>query len=121
MAVAKAAEEARRRRDLAALLITNGEVVLDHFAGLDSEAASVLLRAIETAIAQFDQNAGVGIGRADDANVVFTVRPGIIGRTVTVELAEGKLTGPDMRIAITSTDSTGVRGGVGDAVDRSTA
>ncbi|MEW2352991.1 DUF2397 family protein [Spirillospora sp. NPDC029432] len=104
-----AAAEAQRRRRLARLLITDGEVGLDHFAGLDSEAAEVLFRAIETALAQFDPVTGRGTGHADGASVLVEVRPGENGRTVSVDLAEGRLTGPDLRISITAAESAPAR------------
>ncbi|MGV9380027.1 DUF2397 family protein [Nonomuraea sp. NPDC003707] len=104
-AVAEASVEAARRRRLAARLITNGEVGLDHFAGLDSETAVVLFRAIETALAQFDPKSGCGIAPADSANVLVEVRPGVLGRTVTVDLAEGRLTGPDLRVRVIAIQS----------------
>ncbi|MFE0154695.1 DUF2397 family protein [Nonomuraea sp. NPDC059007] len=104
-AVTEAAAEATRRRRLAAFLVTDGEVGLDHFAGLESETAAVLLRAIEIALAQFNPREGRGVVPVDGANVLVEVRPGVAGRTVTIELAEGRLTGPDLRVRVTSIDS----------------
>jgi uncharacterized protein (TIGR02677 family) len=107
-AAAAAAHQARRRQRLADLLITGGEVGLEHFTGLEPEPAEVLFRAIETALAQFDSAAGTGVAHADGANVLVEVRPGVLGRRVSVELAEGRLTGPDLRISIVPADSGAV-------------
>lgn len=112
-ALAEAAAEAARRRRFAALLATDGEVALDHFTGLESEAATILFRAIEVALGQFDLGTGRGRAHADGAAVWVEVRPGVSGRTVSVPLAEGRLTGPDVRVRITPTeavaDTTGAK------------
>jgi uncharacterized protein (TIGR02677 family) len=105
-----AAAEARRRRRLADLLVTEGEVGLDHFTGLESEPAEVLFRAIETALASFDPVTGCGVAHADGANVLVEVRPGIAGRTISVELADGRLTGPDLRVSVITADSDAAAG-----------
>jgi uncharacterized protein (TIGR02677 family) len=108
-ALATAIAEATRRRRFAALLVTDGEVGLEHFAGLEPDAAAVLLQAIEVALGQFDPVAGVGQGQADGASVTVRVRPGELDRTVTVTLAEGVLTGPDLRIWVTATENNAAR------------
>jgi uncharacterized protein (TIGR02677 family) len=109
-AVAEAAAESQRRRILARQLITDGEVGLDHFSGLGSEAANILLRAVETALAQYDTDSQRGISRADGADVLVVVRPGPLRRRVTVELAEGTLSGPDLRLSITASEPTSAEG-----------
>jgi hypothetical protein len=76
-------------------------VGLEHFTGLETEAAVILLRAVESALAQFDYSAGYGQARAEGANVIVEVRRGDQGRTVRVELAEGRLTAPDLRVRVT--------------------
>jgi uncharacterized protein (TIGR02677 family) len=103
-ALAQAAAEADRNRQLARLLVTSAEVGLEHFTGLETEAAVILFRAIESALAQFDHSAGYGQARAEGANVIVEVRRGDRGRTVRVELAEGRLTAPDLRVRVTEAD-----------------
>lgn len=103
-----AAAEALRRSHLANLLITNGEVGLDHFHGLSSEAATVLLGAVEIALAQIMGGADVGVVQADEAGVLVMVRAEITdltGNVSTVEFAEGRLTGPRLRLSISSAKS----------------
>lgn len=104
-ALAEAAAEAARRRRFAALLVTDAEVGLEHFAGLPTDAAVILVCAIEVAYAQADPSTGRGQAEADGAGVVVHVRRGSDpDRTVTVALAEGRLTGPDLRVRVTATD-----------------
>ncbi|MFI0941349.1 DUF2397 family protein [Streptomyces sp. NPDC021020] len=103
-ALAAAREEVLRRRRFAGLLVTPGEVGLDHFAGLPADAVTILLRAVETALQEFDQEAGCGAAVAEGANVVVRVRPGVAGRQVRVALAEGVLTGPDLRICVEASE-----------------
>ncbi|MEU1377407.1 DUF2397 family protein [Streptomyces triculaminicus] len=103
-ALAQAREEAQRRRRFARVLVTPGEVGLEYFAGLASDAAVILLRAVEVALQEFDPAAGVGSAVAEGANVVVWVRPGQAGRKVRVELAEGVLTGPDLRIRVDASE-----------------
>lgn len=100
-ALTAAAAGAAARREYSAALLTSGEVRLDHFAGLEPAAATVLLEAIEVAIDQFDSTTGTGVGHLDAAGLVVTVRPGNRGQTVRVRLADGFLTGPDLLITIT--------------------
>lgn len=69
--------------------MTGTEVGLSHFTWLETEAAIILFRAIESALAQFDHFAGYGQARAEGANVIVEVRHGVQGRTVQVELSEG--------------------------------
>jgi hypothetical protein len=47
---------------------------------------------------------GFGAAVAEGANVVVRVRPGMADRQVRVELAEGVLTGPDLRIRVDATE-----------------
>ncbi|MCM8555419.1 DUF2397 family protein [Streptomyces sp. STCH 565 A] len=101
---AEAHAAAQRRRYLAALLATDGEVGLDHLGQLPFEAALVLLNAIEVALSQYHPQDGIGRATIDEAGLEVTVRPGRSGRTVTVELGEGRLSGPDMRLLVTSRD-----------------
>lgn len=103
-ALAQAAAEADWNRRLARLLVTGAEVGLEHFTGLETEAAVILFRAIESALAQFDHSAGCGQARAESANVIVEVRRGDRGRTVRVDLAEGRLTAPDLRVRVTEAD-----------------
>lgn len=100
-AQAEAQAVARRRRHLTGLLATEGEVGLEHFAGLPSDAAVVLLNAVEVALSQYDSESGRGRAEVDDAGLQVTVRPGCPQTTVTVLLAEGRLSGPDLRISVT--------------------
>ncbi|GAA4259709.1 hypothetical protein GCM10022255_085360 [Dactylosporangium darangshiense] len=102
-AMAEAAAAAARRRRFATLLRTDGEVTLAHFNGLDSAAAAILFAAIEVALEHFDAAAGFGHAQAEGADVVVRVRLGEPGVRVTVALAEGKLTGPDLRVTVTPT------------------
>lgn len=104
-AVAEALMEERRRHRFAQLLATDGEVRLDHFAGLATEPAVILLQAIEVALERFDAKEGRGQAQADRAGVVVRVRPGEPGEVVSVELAEGMLTGPDLRVSVTPVDT----------------
>jgi hypothetical protein len=99
-ALAEAAAEAGKHRRLAALLVTGGWVGLEHFARLETTAAVILLQAIESALAQLDQAAGCGQAYADGSSVLVEVRPGVKGRIARVELAEGRLTAPDLRIRV---------------------
>jgi uncharacterized protein (TIGR02677 family) len=103
-ALAEAAAEAARNRRYAAMLITDREVGLDHFAGLEAGPVFMLVRTIEDALGQFDHAKGYGCARAEDASINVKVSPGIPGRVVTVKFAEGHLTGPDLRILVTSLD-----------------
>jgi len=84
--------------------VTDAEAGLEHFTGLETQAAVILFRAIESALAQFDQSAGWGQARAEGANVIVEVRRGDRGHTVQVELAEGRLTAPDLRVRVTEAD-----------------
>lgn len=93
------------------LLATDGEVGLEHFAGLPSDAAIVLLNAVEVALSQYDPKSGRGRAEVDDAGLQVTVRPERPQTTVTVALAEGRLSGPGLRISVTPLgQSTGVHG-----------
>lgn len=98
---AQAQATAQRRRHFARLLVTDKEVGLEYFAGLASDAALVLLNAIEVALAQYSPEAGCGQADVDEAGLQVTVWPGRPHTTVTVELAEGRLSGPDLRVSVT--------------------
>jgi hypothetical protein len=106
-ALAQAHEEAQLRRRFARVLVTPGEVGLEHFAGLAADALVILLRAIEVARQEFDPVLGSGSAVAEGANVVVRVRPGTAGRQVRVEFAEGVLTGPDLRIRVDASERAG--------------
>jgi Protein of unknown function (DUF2397) len=103
-ALAEAAAEAARNRRYAAMLVTDGEVGLEHFSGLQTAPAVILFQAIESALAQFDVANGFGLARAEGASVMVEVRGGARGRSVRVDLAEGELTGPDLRIRVMPTE-----------------
>lgn len=106
-AFAQATAMAEVRRRLTGLLVTDGEVLLAHFAGLDSAAAAILLAAVEVALARYDPEAGYGEAHAEGASVLVRVRPVSPARRTTVHLAEGDLTGPDLRVTVTATESAG--------------
>ncbi|WP_218005902.1 DUF2397 family protein [Actinomadura hibisca] len=110
-ALAQARAEAERRRRLTALLVTPGEVSLDHFNGLDAEAADALFRAVETALAQINSTTEAGTGRVDGANVLVEVRYGDT-RLTRAALAEGGLTTRDLRICVMSAESAQSRNAV---------
>jgi uncharacterized protein (TIGR02677 family) len=103
-ALAEAAAEAARNRRYTAILATDGEVGLEHFSGLQTAPAVILFQAIESALAQFDVAKGFGLARAEGASVMVEVRGGARGRSVRVDLAEGELTGPDLRIRVIPTE-----------------
>ncbi|MFE4674263.1 DUF2397 family protein [Streptomyces sp. NPDC056723] len=98
---AQAQAAALRRRHLAALLSTDGEVGLDYLAQLPWEAAVLLLNAIEVALSHYRPTDGVGRAAIDEAGLEVSVRPGRPDATITVELAEGRLSGPDLRLSVT--------------------
>ncbi|WP_432590509.1 DUF2397 family protein [Streptomyces sp. HD1123-B1] len=98
---AQAQAAAQRRRRLAALLATDGEVDLQHLAQLPFDAALILLNAVEVALSQYHPQDGMGRATVDEAGLEVTVRPGRPHTTVTVDLAEGRLSGPDLRLSVT--------------------
>ncbi|WP_285612257.1 DUF2397 family protein [Actinokineospora globicatena] len=100
-ALAAAEAETQQRKRLTALLCTPGEVGLEHFAGLAADAAVVLVRAVEVALAQFDPDTGDGRAHVDGASLRVVVRIGVPGRVVRVRLADGVLTAPDIRVRVT--------------------
>ncbi|WP_329243139.1 DUF2397 domain-containing protein [Actinoallomurus sp. NBC_01490] len=106
-AFAEAAALAARRQRIGDRLVTAGEVPLGHFAGLDSEAATILFGAVEIALGQLDPASGIGAAHAEGANVLVSVRVETPSTATTVLLAEGCLTGPDLRIQVSSTDFVG--------------
>lgn len=99
-ALAAAQDELLRRRRNTEILVTDGEVSLDHYAGLESDAAAILLRAIEVAWSAYDPVLGYGEAQAEGATAVVRVHPGAPGARVRVRLAEGVLEGPDIRISV---------------------
>lgn len=104
-ALAEAAAEAAKHRRYAALLVTDGEVGLEHFTGLQTGPAIILFNAIESALSQFDISKGYGLAHVEGASVVVEVRRGAKGRSVRVPLAEGQLTAPDLRVRVTPAES----------------
>ncbi|QIK04716.1 DUF2397 family protein [Streptomyces sp. ID38640] len=118
-ALARAQADALRRRRLLTLLVTDGEVGLQHFAGLPWEAATVLMQAVEVALSQYDPAGGVGRASVDDADLEVTVRPGQPRTTVTIELAEGRLTGPDLRVSVTPSGAAPATGSAAAEPDES--
>ncbi|EIV92600.1 DUF2397 family protein [Frankia sp. QA3] len=105
-ALKEAAAIAERRRRLTALLVTEGEVSLTFFVGLESAAAAILLAAVEVAVQRVDSKTGYGECHAEGASVLVRVRRVSPERRVTVHLAEGDLTGPDLRVTVTATESS---------------
>ncbi|WP_329347168.1 DUF2397 domain-containing protein [Streptomyces sp. NBC_01261] len=103
---ADAQAAAQRRRRLAALLATDGEVGLDYLARLPFDAALILLNAIEVALSQYRPEDGSGCATVDEAGLEVIVRPGESHATVTVHLAEGRLSGPDLRLTVTAQSIT---------------
>lgn len=102
-AIAEAHVEMEARRRLCALLVTDGEVTLRHFHGLESEAAAVLLRAIEAALQDRDPVTGIGEADAEAAAARVRVRwPDRAART-RIALADGILDAPDLLLQVTST------------------
>ncbi|MFD5823857.1 DUF2397 family protein [Lentzea sp. NPDC060358] len=98
-AVIDAVSQVAQRRRLTALLVTDGEVALDHFTGLSADAASVLLRAIEVALTRLDPVTGCGQAYADGASLEILVRLGAPGKVVRLRLAgDGVLAAPDLRV-----------------------
>lgn len=101
-AIAAAAAASAAQRRYSAALVTGGEVHLDHFAGLQAEPAAMLLAAIEVAVDQYDPVTGTGVGYLDAAGLMVIVRPSSQGSLVRVRLADGYLTGPDLRVTVTA-------------------
>ncbi|MFF4795081.1 DUF2397 family protein [Streptomyces sp. NPDC001276] len=98
---AQAQAAAQRRRRLAAQLATDGEVGLEYVAQLPVEAAVILVNAVEVALSRYRPQDGMGRAAVDEAGLEVTVRPGRPHTTVTVDLAEGRLVGPDLRLSVT--------------------
>jgi uncharacterized protein (TIGR02677 family) len=99
-ALKRAREQVTERRALTAALVTPGTVGLGHFAGLGSDAARVLFRAVEVALAAYDPAVGFGEGHADEAGVIVRVSRADTDVRVVVELAEGRLEGPDLAVEV---------------------
>jgi uncharacterized protein (TIGR02677 family) len=104
---AKAARRAAEAEELSWLqrvcqeLVTAQPVGLEHFDGLDSESAVVLIELIEQAMDAFDP--GEGCGRAANALCELTFWPVIPARIVTLHFGdEGALTRHDLLVHITS-------------------
>lgn len=102
-ALENAYADANRRRQLSALLRTDGEVDLTHFAHLPADATAILFRAIEVAVGQIDPATGRGRAYADGAPVIVDVQYGPGRHAVSIPLAEGRLTGPQLRVRVTPT------------------
>ncbi|MEF9527655.1 MULTISPECIES: DUF2397 family protein [Streptomyces] len=98
---AQAQALAQRRRYLAGLLATDGEVGLEFLGQLPFEAALILFNAVEVALSQYHPQDGLGRATVDEAGLEVTVRPGRPHITVTVELAEGRLSGPELWLSVT--------------------
>lgn len=101
---ARAHAEDQRRR--AQALVTPGEVGLDHFAGLDDDAAAALFDAVQLALDMVDPATGTGQFEADEAGVLVTVRIVDLEERVTVQLAAGLLCGPDLRLTVSDLQLT---------------
>jgi uncharacterized protein (TIGR02677 family) len=99
-ALQRAAAEAAAKHRFTALLLTDGEVPLSHFAGLEAPALAILLTALETALHAVDKASGVGEAQAEGASVVVRVRVRRPGATVSVEFAEGVLWAPDLLVDV---------------------
>ncbi|MCE7011812.1 DUF2397 domain-containing protein [Kibdelosporangium philippinense] len=95
--------ELLRLSDLSADLITPGVVTLEHFTNLDAEHTTVLVELIEEAMVAFDTSTGFGVAATLRCQLRLCV--GEPGRKVTVQLAEGTLTAPDLRVEIRSLDA----------------
>lgn len=92
--------ELERRSALAQDLITPGRVPLTHFAGLDADHTAVFVTLLEEALDAFDHTAGCGT--ADTVGARLHVWVGEFGRMITIELEEGHLTSPDLRVEVIS-------------------
>ncbi|MFJ8676374.1 DUF2397 family protein [Streptomyces sp. NPDC093589] len=98
--------ELERRSALAQDLITPGRVPLSHFAGLDADHTAVFVSLLEEALGAFTRTAGRGT--ADTVGARMLVWVGEFGRMITVELEEGRLTAPDLRVEVISLDSAAI-------------
>lgn len=106
-ALQRAAAESAARRRFTALLLTDGEVRMTHFSGLETPALAILLSAVETALHTTDPVTGYGEAQAEGASVVVRVRVTRPGATVAVRFAEGVLWAPDLLVSVSPAD-TGV-------------
>ncbi|MEU4563943.1 DUF2397 family protein [Actinoplanes sp. NPDC023936] len=104
-ALAKAAATAESRHRFASLLVTDGEVPLAHFAGLETEALMILLGAVEVARNAIDAASGYGEAHAEGASVVVRVRLGLPGTCSAIPFPEGVLVAPDLLVTVTATDA----------------
>lgn len=104
-ALQKAAATAANRRRFAELLVTDAEVSLSHFAGLETPALVILLGAIEVARNAIDTATGYGEAHAEGASVVVRVRLGRPGTHLPVRFPEGTLMAPDLLITVTATEA----------------
>ncbi|MFG1997482.1 DUF2397 family protein [Actinoplanes sp. NPDC048988] len=104
-ALKKAAATAENRRRFAALLVTDGEVPLAHFAGLETAAMVILLGAVEVARNAIDAATGYGEAHAEGASVVVRVRLGHPGAGTAIRFPEGVLVAPDLLITVTPTEA----------------
>jgi len=101
-AEAETIAEIERLRKVSAGLVTPGVVPLDHFAGLDPEHTAALVSLLEEALDAFDPVGGTGIAASSVCQLELWA--GEPGRIVTVRLAEGRLTAPDLRVRISLPD-----------------
>ena len=106
-ALQRAAAETAARRRFTALLLTDGEVRMTNFSGLETPALAILLGAVETALHTTDPLTGYGEAQAEGASVVVRVRITRPGATVAVRFAEGVLWAPDLLVSVGPAD-TGV-------------
>jgi hypothetical protein len=104
-ALQRAAAESATRRRVTVLLLTDGEVRMTHFAGLETLALVILLAAVETALHAVDPVTGYGEAQAEGASVVVRVRVTRPGVTVAVRFAEGVLWAPDLLVSVSPADA----------------
>ena len=97
-AEAETVAEIERMRRLSAGLVTPGVVSLDYFAGLDAEHTAALVSLLEEALDAFDPVTSTGI--ASSSVCQLQLWAGEPGHVVTVQLAEGRLTAPDVRVRV---------------------
>ncbi|MFF1650553.1 DUF2397 family protein [Streptomyces sp. NPDC058240] len=97
-----------RRSALAQDLVTPGRVPLTHFSGLDADHTSVFVTLLEEALDAFDH--GAGCGTAETVGARLHLWLGEFGRMVTVELEEGHLSSPDLRVEIVALGAVSAAG-----------
>jgi len=104
-ALEKAAVTAANRRRFTALLATDGEVPMSHFAGLETPALVILLGAVEVARSSIDAATGYGEAYAEGASVIVRIRLGRPGIYLPVRVPEGTLVAPDLLITVTPSEA----------------